>query len=495
MPLLPIKLPPGVYRNGTDFEGSDRWRDTNLVRWENNSVRPVGGWSTRSDAATTYAPRGMISWVDNSYESHIAIGTADKLYALNPGGNVYDITPAGFTAGNENATLNTGYGGIFYGTQAYGIGRTSGGEYIECTTWSLDTWGEYLIACSPDDGKLYQWELDVTVPTPAAAITNAPTDCLGLVSTEERFIFALGAGGNPRKIQWCDREDNTTWTPTATNEAGDFELQTQGEILFGTRIRGRTLIVTTTDAFTATYSGPPYVYGFERVGNSCGAVSRKGVASTDEFSIWMGKENFFMFDGSIARPIPCDVNDYVFKDINRNQISKAYAVHNGQFNEIWWFYPSGDSTENNRYVAYDYKENHWLIGTLSRTCGIDQGVFTNPIWVDADGILYDHERYLSAHGGAEPYAESGPISLGAGDQVMKVVDLIPDEGTQGEVDLTFKTRFYPNGEERTYGPYNSANPTSVRFTGRQIRMKVQATGNEDWRSGVMRLDVVAGGKR
>ena len=58
----------------------------------------------------------------------------------------------------------------------------------------------------------------------------------------------------------------------ATNEAGDIELQTSGQIVCGVRMRGRTLILTTADAHIATYAGPPTVYGFERVGTSCGAV-------------------------------------------------------------------------------------------------------------------------------------------------------------------------------------------------------------------------------
>jgi hypothetical protein len=493
MALIPLQIPPGVYRNGTDFEGSNRWRDCNLVRWHSGSMRPVGGWSTRVSGAFAAAPRAMLAWVDNSYDSHIAAGTYNKLYAVNDLGTVSDITPAGMTAGNASAVRNTGYGGTYYGTGFYGVRRPSTGTYQEATTWSLDTWGEYLVACQPQDGTLYEWTLNTG--TPAAAISNAPTDNLGLVVTEERFLFALGAGSNPRKVQWCDRENNTSWTPAATNEAGDFELQTNGQIMAGLRMRGRTLILTSTDAHIATYSGPPFVYGFERVGTSCGLIARKAAVAIEHGAFWMGKENFFMFDGSIAKQMPCDVADYVFGDINDSQISKTYAVHNSEYGEIWWFYPSGNSTENDSYVAYDYAAGHWEIGRIDRTAGVDQGIFDDPIWADASGNLYDHEQHGIAHGSYTPYAETGPITLGNGDAVMKVNQLIPDELTQGEVQVTFKTRFHPNDTERTYGPYSTANPTSVRFTGRQIRMRVTATGNEDWRSGTMRIEAVPGGRR
>lgn len=494
--LIPLAIPAGAYRNGTDFEGSNRWRDTNLVRWRNDSLRPVGGWDTRKASAFAAAPRGMISWLDNSGNAHIAAGTYNKLYHLDPEGSVVDITPTGFTAGNEDATENTGYGGSLYGQDLYGVSRPATGIIdFPATTWSLDSWGEYLVGCSDDDGKLYEWQLDAATPTVAAQISGSPTSCIGLTVTEERFLFALGAGGDPRKVQWSDREDNTTWTPSATNEAGDMILQTSGKIMGAVRVRGRTLIVTDTDAHTATYQGPPYVYGFERVGTACGMASRNALAAVDEGAFWMGDRGFFVYDGSVAKEAACDVIDYVFSDINRDQISKVYAVHNSQFGEIWWFYPSGGSVENDRYVALDYKEGHWHFGSIDRTAGVDRSVFTTPIWADSSGNVYNHEMTGYPHGSDTPYAESGPISLGNGDTVMKVNNLIPDKSTQGDVQVSFKTRFHPNDTERTYGPYSMSNPTSVRFTGRQARLRIEEVSVSDWRAGIMRIEARQGGRR
>jgi hypothetical protein len=236
------------------------------------------------------------------------------------------------------------------------------------------------------------------------------------------------------------------------------------------------------------------VYGFERVGTACGISSRNAIAAIDEGAFWMGHKSFYTFNGSVAQEIKCDVLDYVFDDINRNQISKVYAVHNSQHGEVWWFYPSGSSIENDRYVSLDYKEGHWSTGTLDRTAAIDRGTFSNPVWCDSSGDLYNHEAGHT-HGTDKPYAESGPISLGNGDKIMKVTNLIPDEETQGEVKVTFKTRMYPNDTESTHGPFTLTNPTGVRFTGRQMRLKVEGVANENWRSGVMRIEARTGGKR
>lgn len=499
MPLIPLNIPAGVYRTGTDFQQSGRWRDSSLVRWHGGSMRPVGGWREKSDisASVTAAPRAFHVWIDNTSTAKSALGTANELLYVTPAGQAFDITPAGFTTGSVDAAINTGFGGGYFSDGTYGTSRPTTGEYTECDTWSIDNWGEYLVACSTSDGKIYEWQLNTS--TPAAVITNAPTGNKGIFVTEERFLFALQSGGNPRKISWCDREDNTTWTPDATNEAGDIELQTNGEIMTAVRMRGRTLILTSSDAHIATYQGAPFVYGFERVGTACGSPTRHGLIAIDQGAFWIGKEAFYYFDGSVAKQMSCDVQDYVFEDMNKNQISKVYAVHNGEYGEIWWFYPSSTSTECDSYVTYDYIENHWEIGRIDRVCGADQGVFKEPIWIDASGIMYEHELHGAAHGTQTPFAESGPITLGNGDAVMKVNQLIGDELTAGEVQVKFKTRFHPNDTERTYpssGAYDLTNiPTSVRFTGRQVRLRVEATGNEDWRVGTMRINAETGGRR
>ena len=276
--------------------------------------------------------RGALAWVDNSINTNLAAGTYNKLFYISTSNAVSDITPVGFTAGNADATLRFGFGAANFGNGYYGTERVSSGVFQEATTWSLDTWGEYLVACSSDDGKLYEWQLNSS--NPAAQISNAPTSNLGLVVTGERFLFALGAGGNPRKVQWCDKEDNTAWTPSATNEAGDFELSTHGEILSGHKLRGRTLILTTTDAHIASYIGPQLVFQFQRVGTDCGAISRHACVARMEGAYWMGSKSFFFFNGSAVQEMPCEVLDYVFTDINNDQRSKVTSMNNAQYGEV-----------------------------------------------------------------------------------------------------------------------------------------------------------------
>jgi hypothetical protein len=490
---IPIKLPPGIYRNGTEYQSAGRWYDANLVRWYENTLRPMGGWRKRATGQMSGLCRGFLTWRDNDGDRFIAAGTHTKLYAMNEAGTLKEITPTGFTAGIADAVSKTGYGYGTYGSLAYGTARPDTGTITPATTWSMDTWGEYLVACSNADGKLYEWQLGFTTPTLAAAITNAPVNNKALLVTQERILFALGAGGNPRKVQWCDQENNTLWTPAGDNLAGDYELATAGTLIAGKRVKGVNLLFTDVDVHTAQYVGAPFVYGFEKAGSGCGLISAQAVAAIDTAAIWMSKAGFWIYDGYV-KPLPSDVSDYVFDNLNFNQASKVYAVHNSKYGEIWWYYPSSGSTENDSYVTFNYRENHWNIGLLARTAGADSGVFANPLMVSTDGFVYEHEVGF-AYDSASLYAESGPVQIGNGDNIMSVRQVIPDEQTLGEAVVSFKTRNYPTGTQSTFGPFTAANPTSVRFSGRQVNVKVTGNTLADWRIGVMRLEAIPAGKR
>jgi len=493
MALIPINIPPGVYRNGTELQSAGRWYDVNLVRWTEGAMQPVGGWERRGTGTVTGKCRGLLTWKTNSGVRYAALGTSSKLYAMTQSSALVDITPVGFTAGSDDASTGAGYGISTYGTGYFGTPRPDSGTVTPATTWSFDTWGEYLVGCSTSDGKLYEWQLDSATPTKAAVITNAPTSCQGLLVTAERSLLALAASGDARKVAWSDLEDNTVWTPSSTNNAGSVILQTTGKIVCAKRVRGQNLILTDIDAHTLTYVGQPFVYQAEIAGRACGVVSANAVSVLDNMAVWMGIKGFHIFDGYV-KPLSCEVYDYVFNNLNVNQISKVYAVNNAQYNEVWWFYPSANSNENDSYVVWDYLENHWSIGTLARTAGTDRSVFRNPIMVGANGYIYDHEVGLN-YDSALPYAESGPFQIGNGDNVLYINELIPDERNQGSVTATFKTRYYPTSTESTFGPYSLTQPTSVRFNGRQIKMRVTTTTPSDWRVGVQRLNGIAGGRR
>jgi len=492
MSRVPLTLPPGVFRNGTEYQAKGRYFDANLVRWYGLMLGPIGGWRERAGSGSiSGTARAALAWKDNEQDSWLGIGTDTGLYVSDRAGNVTDITPADFVEGRPDATGPGGYGGATYGSGAYGAPTADSSLIVDATEWTLDTWGEYLVGVSPDDNKIYQWELDTA--TPAAQVNNSPT-CSALVVTQERFLFALGTT-DPRTVAWCDKQDNTTWTPAATNEAGDFPLQTGGRLMCGKAVQGGTLLFTDQDVFLATYIGGTLVYSFDKKGDACGAISRQCVASYNMVAAWMGPDCQFWTYNGYVQPLACDVRDYIIRDINMLQASKVFAVTNAAFAEIEFYYCSAASNEIDRCVVWNYRDNYWNIGRPVRTCGVDKsGGFQHPLRIGADGTLYEHEVGF-IYDGDEPYAETGPIELGSGDNVMSALYLIPDEATVGDVTASFSGRFEPDGTEYDLGTYTLAARTPVRFTARQVSVKYTGATNTNWRVGAPRLDLVQGGRR
>lgn len=441
---------------------------------------------------------GMLGWRDNDGDAWLALGTPCRCWAFSEG-VITEITPSGFTCGQASATSATGtYGSGGYGVGPYGEGDPSQATITEAQSWQLDNFGQLLVAVAHSDGVLYSWDLntanDLTEVDP-----SAPTDNIGVVVTPERFVVALGAGGDPRKIQWADQESLTVWAATAENQAGDFTLPGTGGIMAGARGRNETLIWTTQDLFSMKFIGGTLVYSIPQVGSNCGLISRRAMTVVDGGrALWMGHRSFFVYDG-IVRPIPSEVSDFVFSDINRLQSSKIHAVPRTEFNEVEWHYCSAGSSEIDRRVVYNYAEGHWRIGSEpGRTAGIDRGVFSYPMLADRQGFVYDHERgtsYLDLDGSAvTPFAESGPFEIGDGDRTMAVLQIVPDERTLGDVQASIFTALYPTATETENGPFTLANPTSVRLSARQVRLKVEQV-RSGWRVGVVRLDVVPMGRR
>jgi hypothetical protein len=356
----------------------------------------------------------------------------------------------------------------------------------DATMWTLDTWGEFLLGVSPDDGKIWQWEN--ATGTAAAQVLNSPT-CKAIVVTPERFLFAL-ATDDPRTLSWPDQEDNTDWTPGPTNQAGSFPLQTGGRLMCGKAVKGGTLVFTDLDAHLGTYIGGLDVYAFDRVGDA-GAISRGAVAGFNGQAAWMSQNVSFHLWNGFVQEIPCDVLDYVQTDINLLQISKIVAIPNTANHEIEFRYCSSASSEIDRCVVWNFRTGKWLIGRVARTCGVDKGVFGYPILISSAGTVYDHEVGFS-YDGIAPYAETGPIELGNGDRLMDVQGLYPDDATLGDVTATFYVKNENDDSETAFGPYTLSSKTDMLFCGRRARVRWTGSVLSAWRVGTPQLEVIQG---
>jgi hypothetical protein len=581
--LFTVRLPLGIFRNGTQLDSQGCYYASDLVRDADDTVRPILGWRTKFSGISGKA-RSIFLWKDNDGDANGAIGTHTRLYAFDRGGTAYDITPVRATAsltdpftttdgsaviavadtahgaitgdevtfsgatavggvtisgtytltrtsddaytithtsaatssagpgggtvttnykispGNADSTLVGGYGNGLYGAGTYGTPRPDTATPTDIRVWTLKTWGQYLIACP--NGGIYQWTLNTA--SAAALLTNAPTARAVHVAAS-RHVMALGADGNPRNVAWSDRDDNTDWTPSATDQAGDIDLQTSGRLMCGVSIPGGELLLTDTDAHLMTFIGGVLVFSLEKIGEGCGIVSQGAVAAITGDAIpanavWMSSRSFWQCKGSGVAPLDCDVSDYVFSDINRTQIQKVTCFHNTEWGEVWWWYPSGSSTEIDRYVSWNYKTNRWFISdpstVLTRLCATERGPLLYPLAIDSSGVCHEHEVGYD-YDGAEPYIESGPIRMGEGDRVFTSLAIIPDEKTLGDVDVTIYCKDRPNStSETTKGPYTLTARKAVRFTSRYIRVRYTGARLGDWRvGGGFQFEIAAGGLR
>jgi hypothetical protein len=505
MPLIPISLQPGVYKNGTAYSGKLRWADSNLVRWKDGSIRVIGGWERRKTAtgtniaalyadATIEAPRNTFAWTDNAGVRHIVVGTNRALYYIDSSGAKSTITPAGFTPAARNSGLTVGYGTFAYGAGTYGTPRTfTGAIPTPAASWDFALWGEKLLAQFRGEGKLYEW----TVGTAAAlVISTSPTDMQDFLVTDERIVIGVGNSTDARIVQWSASEDNTDWTPSATNQAGSITLAGTGPLLAITQIMNELLIISQNEVYAGRYLGPPYIYGFDRVGDNNGLISPTSLVTTARFAMWAAERNFWMYDGSLHK-LESDVIDFFHNDLSETEYSKTFGFSLRGFNEVWWLYQSKTSTtgEPDSYICYDFSGNHWTKGKIGRGVAVDNAATAYPLMVSADGLLYNHELPGTAiTDGVIPYCETGPLELGQGDRQAFIDYLYPDEAVAGDVTLTILTQDMPNLPALSFGPYNLTGPTPVRARGRQfaLRFEGRAAG---WQIGTMRVNVKTGGIR
>jgi hypothetical protein len=408
--------------------------------------------------------------------------------------------------GGENGTLGLGWGVGPWGGSTWGTARSSSNIYLSPRTWSLDLWGEDLIA-NPRGGGIYIWDTSGGVSARATAIGGAPATAQAvIVSPTSRHLLALGAHdgsqSDPLLIRWCAQEDYTVWTPSDTNDAGERRIDGGNAILAGVRTNKEILALTDESAHVVRFVGPPYTFGAAPLGKA-GLRGPKGVVEEQGVAYWFSNEDFLMYGGGRPQRIDCDVRRQVFDDLNETQRDKCHAGVNRTFNEIWWFYCSASSQEIDRAVAYNYAERHWSLHELERTAWLDKSeVFRSPYAAGADGYLYGHESGITADGAPmAAYVESGDLEMGAGEEIVRLRGLVPDfERLTGVVKLSVKARRYPAGAQIAKGPRSIAVATELtrlRARGRQmaVRLESDASQASSWRLGTLRADVIPAGRR
>ena len=425
-------------------------------------------------------------------------------------------------SGLDTAVLGTGWG--VGGWSRGGWGSASNEPIVtnQLRLWSHDNYGEDLLF-NVRDGGIYYWDASgglnargVALSSLSGANTTPTIAKQVLVSDRDRHIIAFGCDPetsigtqDPLLIRFSSQESLTAWNSLPTNTAGELRLGSGSEIIMAVETRQQILVFTDTTLYAMQFLGPPFTFGVAPISENITIRSPNAAVAVDDTVFWMGNSEFYVYSGAVQR-LPCAVRDYVFDDFNFDQAMKVTTGLNAAFGEVWWFYPSANSSENNRYVVYNYLEQTWYYGTMSRTAWEDRGIFDNPIAAGSDGHLYQHENGFD-DGSTNPasaisaYIESSPLDLDDGQQFMFIGRLLPDlsflNSTAAVPTATFTTRVrnfqqgnFTSSSVNTFT--TSTEQIFLRLRGRQMTIKVDSDGTGvTWRLGTQRYDIRPDGRR
>jgi hypothetical protein len=462
-------------------------------------------------------------------------GAATFSYQLSIGAEIFTVG-AGWGAG--------GWGGNTAGTlTGWGEAASAGlGIGIQLRLWSQDNYGEDLVL-NPRGGGLYLWKVNAnpniydravllssTSPSPYTTDTSCPTVANAVaISDSSRFVIAFGCNDygsailDPLLVRWSDQENYALWAPAITNQAGSYRLSTGSSIVAHQQTRQEILVWTDAAVYSMQYLGPPYVWGFQIMGDNISIAGPNVTATAANIVYWMGYDKFYMYSGRVET-LYCPLRQYIFGDINLQQQYQFFSGTNEGYNEVWWFYCSANSTVIDRYVIYNHLEKIWSYGNLSRTAWLDTPLRESPTATGYNGQLIYHESGVN-DGTTNPpspissYIQSADVNIGDGHNYGFAWRMIPDITFDGStvnnpaVTMTLRPRQNPGSNysaaaspevisaqnyqgQRNYVVQQFTEIVYVRVRGRQMAFRISSDGlGVQWQLGVPSLDIRPDGRR
>ena len=459
-----------------------------------------------------------ITSATNASSSATGGGTVTATYEIN--------------TGSEIAVPFTGWSAGSWGSSGWG---NSGTTLSPIRLWSQANFGEDLFF-TYRGGALFYWDASNDVTTRAVYVSSlggasdVPTIVnKAFVSDIFRFAFCFGANDlgaaalDPMLIRWSDQEDVANWTPAATNQAGSLRLSRGSEIVTAIQARQEILVWTDTAVYGLQYLGAPEVWGAQLLGDNITIASTNAAVYSGNIAYWMGTDKFYSYDGTV-KTLPCSVRSYVFNDFNTSQYAQVVGGTNERFDEIWWFYCSAGVTQNDRYVVYNYLQEIWYYGTLSRSAWIDADLRENPMAATFSNNLVNHEVGYDNQEGATASAITATITssefdLDDGDRFMFINRMLPDvtfDGSTVSAPAATMTLLPMQNSGSGYnnplseGGTNTSTVTRsatvpiekftgqvfVRVRGRQMAFTMESTEiGVAWKLGIPRLDMRPDGRR
>lgn len=432
-------------------------------------------------------------------------------------------------AGNAITTYGYGWGAGTWSRGTWGSGSNAP-VVLQQRDWWFDQFDNDLVM-NYRNGGIFYWErgtnANPAVPLAENAVplstlsgaSDVPAEAMQvLVSQNDQHLLAFGAtpfgGGSfdPLLVRWANQAQPQNWTPSPTNSAGFIRISRGSQIVRALAVRQEILVWTESNLYSLQYLGTVDVFGLQEYADNISIIGPRAVTSANNVTYWMGQDKFFAYSGRVET-MPCTLRNYVFNDLNFNQADQIICGTNEGYHEVWWFYPSANSTTVDRYVVYNYMEKIWYYGTMDRTAWLDNPLRTYPQAVGYENILFDHERGIDANGAPmEAYIQSSDFDLSDGDNFMLSRRIIPDVNFSGstantpEVSFIIRPRNFPGSSYQedafdTQPVVETAVNTFtdqvfVRARARQMALKIRSEDlGVNWQLGSPRLDVRPDGRR
>src|SRR4029077_19256615 len=395
-----------------------------------------------------------------------------------------------------------GYGDGLYNDgppPEYGTPRSIGSDAAidrVPNAFSLANFGAVLLAMTSPGGRLLFWDPASAPGTKAAVVVPASGSTVPhgrcFVVTPERFVQIFGSfndgtagtniGGSFRRFAWCEQEDYTDWSYSdLTTQAGFLDIEPASPIICAVATRTGTLFFTGKKAYRSRFLGTPYVYNYDELGDNCTPWSPQSLVTTTSMVLWFSQQGPYSYDGTSILPVQCMVRAWVDDDIDLLQVrEQACAVHVGNFNEFWWFFPQGPQSNpagfNTRAVIYNYKEGNWGQARCARSAGVTASYTSHTVMANGT-VAYEHE-YGHIYWDCElPWIETSDLTLTAGSTLTTVKQLQPD--IEGAVSNVLYSLFYRNSRsiglpelQPTPKPVGKNGYVDFRATGRDIRLRI-----------------------
>jgi len=400
--------------------------------------------------------------------------------------------------------------------------------------WSHDNFGEDIII-NPRDSGLFYWDKTnglstraVELSTRAGTKTSVPTVAKQIiVSDQDRHVIVFGCDGlgasssatqgdgiqDPLLIRFSSQENPLDFFPTSTNTAGDIRLGGGSEFVQAVETKEQILVYTNKTLHSMRFIGPPFTFGIKELSKNITIMSPASAIAVDDSVYWMGVDTFYLYNGQ-TQQLPCSVKDKVFLDLNIEESDKVHVGANTEFSEIWWFYPSLNSTEIDKYVIYNYLENIWYFGSLARQAWLDRGIRSLPLATGGQ-YLFNHETGFDDDGSAmTSFVESAPMALGDAGRFGFINRIIPDVNFAGStavnpsVDFTVKARTHSGSgftqtDDSNTTQRSSTTPVEaytekldLRVRGRTFALRVEATSlGTKFKLGSPQVNIVQDGRR